>query len=434
MRNSIPRSPVFVTLTLVLVVAASSAQQDRSREGSGPAPLSGTPQILGTAEQRFRVVPLKGFVNPWALAFLPNGDMLITERPGRLRIVHNFVLDPEPIRGIPAVLSSPFQGLWDVALHPRFAENRLIYFTYSRANPNETVPREAYGTLQGPSGVSVLARGRFDGGHALTDVQDLFVSNTWISGATAARIVFAPDGKLFMSIGAPSRDHEHGGPNRVGTAESAQDPASHAGKVLRLNDDGTVPSDNPFVGRPGYKPEIYALGFRNPLGLIIHPRTGELWDAEHGPQGGDEVNIIKAGRNYGWPVISLGRAYGGDLTEGGSGPELAEPCAPGMEQPFLFWVPIIAPGGMVLYTGDKFPAWKGNLFVGGLRSTALHRVVMNTRGLPTRREALMTELKQRIREVRQGPDGLLYLLSEQVGTGPEGAVLKIEPLPSISAQ
>jgi glucose/arabinose dehydrogenase len=282
--------------------------------------------------------------------------------------------------------------------------------------------------------VSVLARGRFDGGHALTDVQDLFVSNTWISGATAARIVFAPDGKLFMSIGAPSRDHEHGGPNRVGTAESAQDPASHAGKVLRLNDDGTVPSDNPFVGRPGYKPEIYALGFRNPLGLIIHPRTGELWDAEHGPQGGDEVNIIKAGRNYGWPVISLGRAYGGDLTEGGSGPELAEPCAPGMEQPFLFWVPIIAPGGMVLYTGDKFPAWKGNLFVGGLRSTALHRVVMNTRGLPTRREALMTELKQRIREVRQGPDGLLYLLSEQVGTGPEGAVLKIEPLPSISAQ
>ena len=414
----------LVAITLLFVVAVSSAQQGGGRDVSGGDALSSTPRVTGTAEQRFRVVPMKGLVHPWALAFLPNGDLLVTERPGRLRIIHDFALDPQPISGVPDVLATAFHGLWDVAPHPRFSENGLVYFTYSKPNPNENVPAAALGTLQGHSGAAVLARGRFDGHHALTDVQDLFVSNTWISGATSARIVFAAEGKIFMSIGAPSRDQQHGGPNRVGTAESAQDPASHAGKVLRLNDDGTVPSDNPFVGKAGYKPEIYALGFRSPLGLIIHPRTGELWDAEHGPQGGDEVNIIKPGRNYGWPVISLGRAYAGDLTEGGSGPQLAEPCAPGMEQPFLFWVPVIAPAGMAVYTGDRFPAWKGNLFIGGLRSTQLHRVVMNARGFPTRRESLLTELKQRIREVRQGPDGLLYLLTDEE----EGALLRIEPV------
>jgi aldose sugar dehydrogenase len=434
MGSSTRRFPAaFVSLTLILIVAVSSAQQrapqdERGRAtayGVGPDTLPSEPQILRTAEQRVRVVPLKGLVRPWALAFLPNGDILLTERPGRLRIVHNFVLDPRPISGIPAVLQHTHQGLWDVAVHPRFAENRWIYFTYAKPNPNENVSPN-----QRPSGTSVLARGRFDGGHALTDVEDIFVSNTWISGATAARIAFAPDGKIFMSIGSPSRDTQHGGPNRVGTAESAQDQGSHAGKVLRLNDDGTVPADNPFMGNAAYKPEIYALGFRNPLGLIIHPQTGELWDAEHGPQGGDEVNIIRAGRNYGWPVISFGRAYGGNLTQAGSGPELAEPCAPGMEQPFLFWFPNITPGGMALYTGDKFPAWKGNLLIGGLDSTQLHRVYLNQRGLPTYRKSLLTELKQRIREVRQGPDGLLYLTTDQDA----GALLRIEPLSEESSK
>jgi glucose/arabinose dehydrogenase len=205
---------------------------------------------------------------------------------------------------------------------------------------------------------------------------------------------------------------------------------------MRLNDDGTAPADNPFVGKAGYKPEIYALGFRNPTGLMIHPQTGELWDVEHGPQGGDEVNIIKAGRNYGWPVVSYGRAYSGDLTQGGSGPELPEPCAPGMEQPFLFWNPVVTPSGIALYTGDRFPAWKGSLFIGALRgNTHLQRVVLNTKGLPTRRERLLTELKQRIREVRQGPDGLLYLLSDhadQTDVDPNGALIRIEPLPEPS--
>lgn len=430
MKGSLPHSPVvFAVLTLTLIVAAGSAQQV-GRDGD-ITPLPSTPQVLGTTEQRFRVVPLKGFTYPWAMTFLPNSDILVTERPGRLRIVHNFVLDPRPISGIPTVLATTrSQGLWDVALHPQFAENKLIYFTYTRGNPNETVPPESLGTLQGPSGVAVLARGRFDGSHALTDVQDLFVSNAWISGFSAARIAFARDGKIFMSIGSPSRDKDHGGPNRIGTAELAQDPSSHGGKILRLNDDGTVPSDNPFVGKPGYKPEIYALGFRNPLGLIVHPQTGELMDAEHGPQGGDEVNIVGAGKNYGWPVISMGRAYSGNLTEGGSGPQLAEPCAPGMEQPYIFWVPSIMPGGLAIYTGDKFPAWRRNMFVGGLKSMQLHRVVLNGRGNPVRRESLLTELKQRIREVKQGPDGLLYLLTDYE----DGALLRLEPVPQGSGQ
>jgi glucose/arabinose dehydrogenase len=350
--------------------------------------------------------------------------MLVTERPGRLRIVRDFVLDPQPIDGIPPVHHAQLQGLWDVAIHPRFAENRLIYFTYAKRNPQETLPPDARGA-QGPSAAAILVRARFDGGHALTDVRELFVSNTWISGATAARIAFGQDGKLYMSIGSPSRDQQRGGPNRVGSAESAQDPSSHAGKILRLNDDGSVPSDNPFVGKPGYQPEIYAMGVRNPLGLIVHPDTGELMDAEHGPQGGDEVNFIRGGRNYGWPVVSYGRAYGGNLTQGGSGPELAEPCAPGMEQPFLFWAPSIMPGGMAIYTGERFPGWKGNIFIGGLQTMQLHRVILNNRGMPTRRESLLTELKQRIREVRQGPDGLLYLLTDMDA----GAVLKLDPAP-----
>ncbi len=415
-------SALWVSVTLILVVAVGSAQP--GQRDDAPATPPRTPQTLSTGGQQFRVVPLPGLTFPWALAFLPNADILVTERPGRLRIVRNFVLDPQPIAGIPAVLATQFQGLWDVAVHPRFADNGWIYFTYAKARPNETVSPEARGTAQGQSAAAVLARGRFDGGHTLTDVKDLFVSNTWISGATAARIAFATDGTLFMSIGTPSRDREHGGPNRVGTAESAQDPASHAGKILRFNDDGTVPKDNPFVGKPGYQPEIYAMGFRNPLGLIVHPRTGELLDAEHGPQGGDELNVIRAGRNYGWPIISFGRAYSGQLTQGGSGPELSEPCAPGLEQPFLFWVPSIMPGGMAIYTSDKFPLWRGHIFIGGLASRQLHHVVLNNSGLPTRRESLLTELKQRIRDVRQGPDGLLYMLTDHS----EGALLRLEPV------
>ena len=420
------RSPAsFVILTLVLFIAVSHAQQ--GRRGVGPDTLADGPQIVSAGDQRVRVVPIKGLFRPSAVDFLPNGDMLVAERSGELRVVRDGVLDPQPIANMPAVhtgFGGRF-GLWDVAVHPRFEENSLVYFTYLKPDPDETVPLEADARPE-MAGTSVLARGRFDGDHTLADVEDIFVSNAWTSGFSVARLIFAPDGKIFMSIGMPLRDSAHGGNNRVGTAEQAQDPASHAGKILRLNDDGTAPSDNPFVGQPGYQPEIYALGFRDPLGLTIHPETGELWEVEHGPQGGDEVNIVRAGLNYGWPVVSYGQAYTGERTEGvgGTGPELAEPCAPGMEQPILFWVPVISPGGMTVYTGDRFPAWKGNLFIGGMSTTQLHRVVFNRRGLPIRRQALMTELNQRIRDVKQGPDGLLYLTTDHEA----GAVLRIEPV------
>ena len=402
----------LVAITLILVVAASNAQfapnpppPEDQYQCCGPT-LPDEPQIFDSGSQRFRVVALKGLFQPWSLAFLPNGDMLITERPGRLRIVRNGVLDPQAIAGIPQVSNIRDKGLQDIALHPRFAENRLVYFTYYKLKPGEKDVSTA-----------TLARGRFDGGTVLTEVRDLFVADAWTSSSSAAAIAFGRDGKLYMAVGIPIR-------SRVGTADSAQDPSNHAGKVLRLNDDGSAPPDNPFVGQAGYRPEIYALGIRNAVALVIHPETGELWLTDNGPQGGDEVNVIRPGRNYGWPVISFGRAYSGDLTGGTSGPTSEQPCAPGMEQPFLFWAPSISISGMAFYTGNQFPAWKRSLFVGGLVGKQLQRVTLNNRGLPQRRESLLTELKQRIRAVKQGPDGLLYLLTSEN----DGALLRIEPV------
>jgi glucose/arabinose dehydrogenase len=356
---------------------------------------------------KFRVVVTKGLVRPYALAFLPDGHILITERSGRLRIVRNGVLDPQPIAGMPEVLDRNSRGLNDIALHPRFAENRWIYFTYYKAKAGSTVLATA-----------TLARGRFDGS-ALREVRDLFTTDTSVTAASAARIAFGHDGKVYMAIGIPLPATDAG----VATVTDAQSPSSYYGKVLRLNDDGSAPSDNPFTGKPEYRPEIYALGIRNAMGLVVHPETGEIWETENGPQGGDEVNIIKAGHNYGWPVISYGRAYTGDLT-GSSGPQSALPFAEGMEQPWLFWSPSIAVAGMAFYTGNRFPEWKGSLFVTALVGEQLQRVVLNERGLPTRRDSLLTELNQRIREVRQGPDGLLYLLTDETA----GALLRIEPV------
>jgi glucose/arabinose dehydrogenase len=293
----------------------------------------------------------------------------------------------------------------DIALHPRFAENRLVYFTYSKPRAGET-----------DVGAATLLRARYDGGHELSDVRDVFVSNAWTDQSSMSRLVFGRDGKIYMSIGMTH-------PGRFGNPQDAQDPASHGGKVLRLNENGSAPSDNPFVGRDGYRPEIYALGIRNALGLIVHPATGEIWNTENGPLGGDEINIIRAGKNYGWPIVSYGRSYSGEATDG-TGPTLAEPCAPGMEQPFLFWNPSIAVAGMVIYTGERFPQWKGHIFVGALRGNQLQRVTVNAKGFPQRPwRSLLTELRQRIREVRQGPDGLLYLLTDEDA----GALLRIEP-------
>ena len=374
---------------------------DSSTRGPSGSPIPGP---------KFRVVALKGLQRPYALAFLPDGGVLITERAGRLRIVRNNVLDPQPISGMPAVLDRNLKGLNDIALHPDFARNRTLYFTYYKPVPGSQDAASA-----------VLARARFEGGHALTDVKDIFTTSQVINQPSAARLVFGRDGKIYLGIGVPIPARATAG--NITTTTDAQSPGSHFGKILRLNDDGTPAADNPFVGRPEYKPEIFALGIRNTMGLAIHPETGELWETENGPQGGDELNVIRAGKNYGWPTISYGRSYTGDVT-GATGPVTDPPVGPGLDQPMLFWAPSIALSGLTFYTGDRFPAWKGSIFVGALVGTQLQRIVMNQRGLPIRRDIMLYELRQRIREVRQGPDGLIYLLTDEE----HGALLRLEPV------
>jgi glucose/arabinose dehydrogenase len=337
------------------------------------------------------------------MAWLPNGDLLVTERAGRLRLIHGGTLDPTPISGLPPMHVRGLAGLLDVALHPNFAANKLVYFSYVK---------------DGEKGATTaVARGRLDG-MALTGVQDVIVTESWMKGNDTAdgrfgsRIAFAKDGTLFITCG--DRDRPDGG----------QNPNDHFGKVIRVNDDGTVPKDNPFVGRAGYRPEIYTLGQRNQQGLAFNPVNGELWASEQGPNGGDEINVIKPGRNYGWPIVSYGRQY--------AGPNQSEvPWKEGMELPIVFWVPSIATSGLTFYTGDKFPAWKNNVFVGAMRQGEIdrtghiERIVFNDKWEEIRREQFLLEMRQRIRDVRQGPDGYLYVLTDE----DHGALLRIEPAP-----
>ncbi len=374
---------------------------DSSTRGPSGSPIPGP---------RFRVVPTRGLARPYALAFLPDGRILITERAGRLRLVKDGVLDPRPVDGIPPVLDRNLKGLNDLALHPRFAENRWVYFTYYKPEADSTELARA-----------VLARGTYDGTYALTDVRDVFTTSTVVSGPSSARFVFGPDGLIYLAVGIPIPANRPR--DGLATVADAQDPGSHFGKMLRLTDDGRPAPGNPFLGRPGYKPEIYALGIRNAMGLVFHPETGELWMTDNGPQGGDEINIIRPGLNYGWPVVSFGRSYGGDIT-GDSGPETAQMAAPGMEPPLLFWSPSIALTSLVFYRGDRFPAWRDSAFVGALLGTELQRIVFNRRGLVVRRYPLLFELGQRIMEVEQGPNGLLYLLTDERA----GALLQLEPV------
>ena len=362
------------------------------------------PIVYDTAEgQRIRaVVVAHGLTYPWSVAFLPDGAMLVTERTGKLRIIRNGVLDPKPVTGAPAShyagvsgLPGAVHGLMDIALHPRFEENHYVYLTYTKP-------------LGGDRSTTALARGRWNG-TSLENVQDLFLAE---SGQTAiqsgSRIAFGRDGALFMTI----------------SGGSAQDPGSHGGKVLRLNEDGTAPTDNPFAGRAGYKPEIYSLGHRNLLGLAVHPKTGAVWENENGPNGGDEINIIQPGRNYGWPLVSLGRTY--------QGPWQSETIShAGYEQPIVYWMPAIAVSGMAFYTGNKLPKWKGDVFVGSLRfgeipgTGHLERILFDEKMEELRREWLLADLRQRIRDVRQGPDELLYVLTDDA----DGALIRIEPAP-----
>jgi glucose/arabinose dehydrogenase len=389
---------------------AAGAGQGRGR---GPAPVdtlgAGPWDLTAGRGARIHVSVLtKGLDHPWGIAFLPDGGMLVTERPGRLRQIKNGVLDPTPIGPLPQMLATGLGGLLDVSLHPRFAQNRLIYLTYSKPGP------------KGPGdATTAVLRAKWDGGSTLTDVREILVADAYhggegspqglgpASGSYGSRLAWDRAGFLYVSLG--DRNYP----------PASQNPASHIGKILRIRDDGTVPADNPYVSRPGYKPEIYSLGHRNPLGLAIHPVTGDLWSTEEGPQGGDELNKIEMGKNYGWPRVSLGRNYDGTrVGEGFS--------APGLEDPVVFWVPAIAISGLSFYDGDKFPQWKGNALVGAMRNNTgqhIQRVQFNAKGEPTGREIFLSELKQRIREVKPGPDGFIYAITDETF----GAVLKIEP-------
>lgn len=391
-------------LALALHAQQPAAQGKQAKAGAAPKginwpspPLPDGPIALETGvERNLRIVVTKGLEQPFSMAFLPDGAILITERPGRLRIVRNGVLQPEPVAGMPQVRAQGLGGLLDLALHPNFAQNGWIYFNYHKPVEN--------------TGVITLARGRWDG-TSMTGVQDLF---TGVAAGNASRIVFGRDGMVYMTL--PSGDPP--------TGARAQDPNDLAGKVLRLRDDGSVPSDNPFVGRAGYRPEIFTMGHRVPLGLAVNPVTGVIWECENGPNGGDEVNVLLAGKNYGWPLIGFGRFYAGPRVS-------TNPYLPEMEPPMIFWVPSIATSGLAFYSGDRFPAWKNNLFVGGMRqgevprSGHMDRIDFNGEWEELHREGILRDLQQRIRDIRQGPDGLLYILTAEN----DGALMRIEPRP-----
>jgi glucose/arabinose dehydrogenase len=321
--------------------------------------------------------------------------MLVTERDGRLRVIRNGVLDPKAVEGLPTIRRAGLSGLMDVVLHPQFASNNFVYLSYAKP-------------LNEKESATAIARGTWNG-TALTDVRDVFVAPAGVGGG--ARMAFGRDGTLYVTTGG-------------GGGNGPQDPNSLGGKVLRLKDDGTVPSDNPFVGKPGHRPEVFTMGHRSSLGLAVHPGTGEVWQNENGPNGGDEINILRPGANYGWPIVSLGRVYSGPWQS-----PSAVFYREGFEQPIVYWTPAIAVSGMAFYTGDRLPKWKGDVFVGSLREGEipgtghLERILFNEKMEELRRESLLQPLRQRIRDVRQGPDGLLYLLTDE----DNGAVLRIEP-------
>jgi len=352
------------------------------------------PAVINSEKHSFRVVTLlTALENPWSVAFLPDGRMLVTERAGRLRLVgQDFRLDPKPIAGLPDVVSQGQGGLFDVVLHPEYAQNGWIYWAYNAPGAG------GWGTA--------LARGKLQGSR-MTEVQVLFSMQpkTRSSQHFGGRIVFDKAGMLYLTLGDR------------GDKDRAQKLDDHAGSVIRLHDDGRVPTDNPYAKRAGALPEKWTLGNRNMQGAALHPKTGELWTHEHGPQGGDEVNVMRSGLNYGWPVITYGVNYG-------FGTRIGEgQTKPGMVQPLHLWVPSIAPSGMAFVSGSKFPQWTDDLLVGALRDQVLVRLELDGEKV-VREERLLQGLVGRIRDVRMGPDGLVYLLTDDA----QGALLRLEPV------
>lgn len=369
-----------------------------------------TPQVLDVQGGKIRVVTVAtGLIHPFSMAFLPGGrSLLVTEKNGRLRMVQDGVLDPNPVWTSPTPAAADGDALHFVAVHPQFARNSFVYVSYPKLG-------ERGSTL-------AIARGRLENGK-LTGVQEIFVADAWETGGNlAGRIFFGPDASLYVTIGDRDRLCCNGGEDNS-LRMKAQSLDTHVGKTLRLRDDGTAPMDNPFVGRTGAKPEIYTYGHRNGYGLAIHPETGTLWQTEIGPMGGDEVNVLQPGHNYGWPLVSTGRNYTGSLVSD-------EPWSrAGMDNPRIHWVPSISPSSIMFYTGDKFPRWKNSLFVGSLTQQQLVRVSFNQPSQAEKREGLLVQLRQRIRDVQQSPDGFIYVATERASGGgaADGMVLRIEP-------
>ena len=364
-------------------------------------PVSGQSPVQRSAYHDYRVVTVAdGLERPWSIAFLPGGDMLITEKPGRLRIVRNGRLLPDPVAGVPEVHNQGQGGLLDVVPHPDFASNRLLYLSFSKPNADSAA-------------TTAVVRGRFENDR-LTNVEEIFVAVSEGRGHYGSRLAFDRNGFLFITVGerqVPSRGDLE--------AHPAQDISNHHGTINRLHDDGRVPADNPFVNRDGARSEIWSYGHRNPQGLAIHPETGDVWASEHGPQGGDELNLIRPGLNYGWPVVGYGVNYrtGTTIHEGTH--------REGMEPPVHFWVPSIATSGLLIYTGDQFPEWRGNLFVGGMAGQQLARLTMD--GQQVVIEETLVHGMGRIRDVRQGPDGYIYLAIDH-RRGELTPIVRLEPV------
>jgi aldose sugar dehydrogenase len=382
----------LLALTITPALAACPANNVRTQQpDEAPAP----PAEERPAEPQpvhYRVTTVvDGLEHPWGLAFLPGGaGILVTERPGRLRLVRDGRVEAEPIQGVPQVFAQGQGGLLDVALHPEFEQNRLVYLSYSKPGP------------QGAT--TAVARGRLEAGR-LAGVEDVFVADAWGTGGQhfGSRIVFDRDGYLYFTIG------DRGQMNR------AQNLRDHAGTTIRLHDDGRVPADNPFVGRADARDEIFTYGNRNSQGMAVHPETGEIWQNEHGPRGGDEINLMVAGGNYGWPERRFGSHY--------DGRPIPDPePGTGFVMPLLHWTPALAPSGMAFYTGDVFPQWRGDVFNGGLAAEHLRRVRFDGQNV-VEQERLLEDRGQRIRDVRVGPDGLVYILVDAASA----PLLRIEP-------
>jgi glucose/arabinose dehydrogenase len=339
------------------------------------------------------VAVARGLANPWAVAFLPDGRFLVTERAGRMRIVERDGKLGEPLAGLPAVDAGGQCGLLDVVLDPKFADNAWVYWSYAEAGEGGNSTAVARGKLQG---------------NRLAEVQVIFRQLPKVSSSLhcGSRLVFARDGRLFVLLG-----------DRFSRKDDAQKLDNHLGKVVRIEADGKVPADNPFVSTPGAKPEIWSLGHRNVQGAAVHASTGALWATEHGPQGGDELNVVAAGKNYGWPLVTYGRNYGTGTRIGEEGPKA------GFEPPLKHWVPVsVAPSGMVFLSSERYPGWKDSLFIGTLRSQSLIRLELDGTRVVSE-EALLTDRRARIRDVRQGPDGFLYVLTDSA----DGQLLRLQP-------